>query len=436
MQIKKYKADSMSEAMTQVRKDLGDDAVILKTKKTETVMGKEIFEIFASIEPVSATAENNIKENLIGYDKQGKAFYQEPMRHTPEHENNRIAQYQPNIVPSGDQGGLKNSIDEFFKELDMRFKEKFYSTSTSQERLASKLNKIQDEIVEMKKIMKINGSSMGLVKNDFSPEIAKVLIEQEVEKEIVESVIKNMDEDMLLKHPGTSQALFDYMKALVSKISNYSGGMEFGSQRPKVLALVGPTGVGKTTTIAKLAADLSLIARKKVVLFSIDTFRIGAQEQIKTYSEILEIPLEMIKSVEDLNTSLEKHREKDLILIDTIGRGGYDFQNIDQMQSLLDESTFPIEIHLVLSAVTKPSDLNEILKNFDKFDIQRLLFTKLDETKNFGTLLNLAVRTQIPISYVTNGQNVPEDIDIMTSDTMTSLLMYGRNPLINGLVNV
>ncbi len=435
MQIKKYKADSMSEAMTQVRKDLGDDAIILKTKKTETVMGKEIFEIFASIESVSATA-NSTKENLMGYDKRGKAFYQEPQRHAPEQENNRIAQYQPNIITSDDQIGLKNSIDEFFKELDIKFKEKFYSTSTSQERLASKLNKIQDEIVEMKKIMKVNGTNLGFTENDFSPEIAKVLIEQEVEKEIVESIVKNMDEEMLLKHPRTSQALFDYMKLLVSKISGYSGGMEFGAQRPKVLALVGPTGVGKTTTIAKLAADLSLIAKKKVVLFSIDTFRIGAQEQIKTYSEILEIPLEIIKSVEDLNAGLEKHQDKDLILIDTIGRGGYDFKNIDQMKKLLDESIFPIETHLVLSAVTKASDLNEILKNFDKFDIQRLLFTKLDETKKFGTLLNVAVRTQIPVSYVTNGQNVPEDIDTMTSDMMTSLLMYGCNPLINGLVNV
>ncbi len=434
MQIKKYKADSMSEAMSQVRKDLGDDAVILKTKKTETIMGKELFEIFATLEEDSVTLENK-KESLIGYDKKGKAFYQEPV-HQSEEENNRIVQYQPGTVPSENQRILKNSIEDFFKELDTKFKEKFYSTSTSQERLASKLNKIQDEILEMKKFMKTNGVDASLSENDFSPEIAKTLMTQEVEKEIVESIVKNMDEEMLIKHPGTSQDLFEYMKKLVARISNYSGGLEFGSQQPKVLALLGPTGVGKTTTIAKLAADLSLIAKKKVVLFSIDTFRIGAQEQIKTYSEILEIPLEIIKSVADLNRNLKKHQDKDLVLIDTIGRSGYDSQNIGQMKKLLDESIFSIEMHLVLSAVTKSSDLREILRNFEKFDIQRLLFTKLDETKNFGTLLNVAVRTQIPVSYITNGQNVPEDIDIMTPDIMTSLLLYGRNPLINGLVNV
>lgn len=444
MYIRKFKAASIKEGLDQVRVELGSDAIILKTEKLvpagENTSGKELVEIVAAIDPDQmpkeepSTSTADTKKNLIGYTRTGKAFFHEIKKEDTQQPTVPLEGYYGKNLPgfesslSGRQDlkELKNRIDVFFKEIDNKFEQKF---SQHNRRIAPQLEQIHNEIMELKKVLNVNPAVSGSKVDSKSIPIGKMLARQEVEKEIVDSICRNIDPAMKKEDPATSSILSGYMQKMISKISVYSGGMEFSGSRPSIVALVGPTGVGKTTTIAKLAADVSLFAKKKVAIFTIDTFRIGAQEQLKTYTEILHLPLEIIRNSEELNEKIALHQDKDLILIDTVGRSSYDRDHIQAMINLFKKSAYPITMHLVLSASTKWTDLQDIVKNFREFSLSCLLFTKLDETTFFGNIFNLSVRTQIPLSYITNGQNVPEDIEIMSAHLMTKLLFEGRQAL-------
>lgn len=446
MQIKKFTAATIKEAMQQVRAELGSDAVILKTKKVPKegalgrFLGKEVYEIIATVDS-DETAKKSFDRFQDKPAGPNKSFYFESSKIYPENikppvQKNPVSRQEPvsksDIFPREETGTknfdeLKNRMDSFLIEFDKKVSEKFLENSNSFDLIFPQLEKIEAGLSEMRELINTYNNSFEK-KNMFSSSICMALAEHEVEEEIIESIFRNMDPSMKTENIEKSQIFFSYMDKLVSKITKYSGGLEIEEGKPRVIALVGPTGVGKTTTIAKLAADVSLVAKKNVVVFSIDTFRIGAQEQLKTYCDILSIPLEVVKNSAELNEKLLLHKGKDLILIDTVGRGSYDIDQIKGMSKFFKSSELPVEINLVLSAVTKWSDLKETLSNFRNFNVSCLLFTKLDETKRYGNIFNLAVRTQIPVSYITTGQNVPEDIEIMSSNLMTALLLKRYRP--------
>ncbi len=177
----------------------------------------------------------------------------------------------------------------------------------------------------------------------------------------------------------------------------------------RVVAFVGPTGVGKTTSLAKLAAHLALQKKMKVVLMTLDGYRIGAVEQLRSYAGLMGIPFRFVADVSELPQIIEENSQRDYILIDTAGRSPRDLSAMQRLADFLQRSEH-IERHLVLSASTKPSDMR---KTMDQFEICRpghLLFTKLDETSTPGPILNELVRTQKCFSYYTDGQRVPDDL--------------------------
>jgi flagellar biosynthesis protein FlhF len=181
--------------------------------------------------------------------------------------------------------------------------------------------------------------------------------------------------------------------------------------KPNVYIFLGPTGVGKTTTLAKIAARLSLIDNKKIGLITADTYRIAAVEQLKTYSEILGIPLEVIYEASELHDAIDKFKDKDYILIDTAGRSHKSKElksDYDDLVKYLDD----YKIFLVMSMTTSFKDMKSIIDSYNFLKEYRLLFTKLDESSNFGNILNLKVLTGKPLSYFTIGQSVPDDIEV------------------------
>ena len=190
----------------------------------------------------------------------------------------------------------------------------------------------------------------------------------------------------------------------------------------KAWAFIGPTGVGKTTTLAKLAAHFSLQLKKKVVLVTVDTYRIGALDQLNTYSRILRLPLEVASGREELGEILQRNRQRDLVLIDTAGRNPYQGEQLEELKDILTVDR-RIESHLVLSATTKDYDLAQIGERFSLIPIRSYIFTKIDETEEFSPLFNQLLRCRRPLSYLTNGQRVPEDIELATKGRVAHLVL-------------
>jgi len=190
----------------------------------------------------------------------------------------------------------------------------------------------------------------------------------------------------------------------------------------KIWVLVGPTGVGKTTTLAKLAAHFSLKERKRITLVTFDTYRIGAVEQLKIYAQLLGLPLEVAFHREDLTRIIEKNLHQDLLLIDTVGRSPRDTKHLEELKDFLTAHPL-IENHLLLSATTKEKDLGRVVQQYSFLPIKSYLFTKLDETEEYGPLLNQLLHDRKPLSYLTHGQRVPEDIELATKAKVASLVV-------------
>lgn len=188
--------------------------------------------------------------------------------------------------------------------------------------------------------------------------------------------------------------------------------------KPRILILVGPTGVGKTTTIAKLAAIHSLGSKgersKDVRIITIDNYRIGAKQQIRTYAEILQVPFTSVESFQDLQNQIALDQDADLVLIDTIGKSPKDYMNLAKMREILDGCNGKAEVHLAVSATTKVSDLKEIMQQFEPFNYEAVVLTKLDETMRIGNLISVLNERGKQLSYVADGQRVPEDIQRAT----------------------
>jgi flagellar biosynthetic protein FlhF len=218
------------------------------------------------------------------------------------------------------------------------------------------------------------------------------------------------------------RSIHEQLTMLLTKIVRTSGGVQF-SDGPAVVALVGPTGVGKTTTLAKLAAQYQL-RKKKTVLITIDDYRIGAIEQLQTYASILNVSMEAAHEPEELEEQIARHASADLILIDTPGRSQLDAPRIRSIEAFLNAAR-PTETHLLINMTTRNQDINSVIDRFGTLGVDRLIFTKLDESTGYGPILNVSVRTKKPISYLTTGQDVAKDIEVATHSRIATFLLRG-----------
>lgn len=255
-------------------------------------------------------------------------------------------------------------------------------------------------------------------------ELRKIVANIGVEKEpspAAERLMRNGVTQQLAETIAGDDSM-QMMSSIAGRI-RCAGELNLGKAQSRV-ALVGPTGVGKTTTVAKLAAQYSLVHKKSVALLTLDTYRIGAVEQLTTYARILGIPIEVAMSIEDVDALIAAHQDKDLILIDTVGRSQRNREHLAELQKLL-MAARPTEVHLAVSASSSPAAQKEAVDSFTLMRADRLILTKLDECPQPGCILELAAQTLLPYSYVTNGQAVPDDITAADSAALAELVWGG-----------
>lgn len=262
-------------------------------------------------------------------------------------------------------------------------------------------------------------------KLDFSKAIINLfnnLVDSEVDEGLSLQLVEMLDSRLDEETRNDETFARAELKKLISETLVAGKPIILTNGKPTIMAFVGPTGVGKTTTIAKLAARCSLQMQKKVCLITIDTYRIAAVEQLKTYAKIMNLPIFVCYSSKEMRETIQQNQDSALILIDTAGRSQTDTEQIRDLEEYFSDAS-DIEKLLVLSATTKSNDLRDITGRFTSVHADKLVYTKLDETTSYGSLLNEATRTGLPIAYFTAGQNVPDDIETATPAKLASLIL-------------
>jgi len=377
MRVKRFSAPTLKEAVGQMKKELGSDAIILESRKVKNdgifdFSKKERMEILAALDNYRDTNKENAEHKFSGNKTENIKF---------------------------------NSDDNLkLQEIEL----------------------IKEELGEVRNTVAKIADFLRYRNLPSLPENLLLVLKQLLDCEVEEILAKRLIHEVHMSLKGEEyDDLRLILRKLIGKISAVvkttpkNGKM---NSTARIIAFVGPTGVGKTTTIAKLATQAKLIDGKEVAIISADTFRIAAVEQLKTFANIGEIPFEVVYSTDEIKNAVAKFSRMDLIFIDTTGRSQRDKKNLKEIGNML-SSVEPGEVHLVLSVTTKYKDILDILEKFKMLFINRIIFTKLDETTSLGLILNVAERVRKPISYVTFGQNVPEDIEKADSRKIAKIIL-------------
>lgn len=405
MRIKKFTGRSFQEAFERVKAELGADAVILNSRKIKEGGLLDFMNSDARYEITAAVDSGNGHRPAAARARQATRTYQEIV------ERARLVKENGN----GNGNGHASTTEETL--LKAKLQEQTREIRT-----------LQDELKDIKKVLNQVADFLKYSRMPALPElfkgVLKTLTDNEVHEDLAKAIVQTIYSQMPASDYKNKVAVENTLQALLKRMIKVAQPLDKARRHPYVVALVGPTGVGKTTTIAKLAANLKLYGNHKVGLISADTYRIAAIEQLQTFANIANIPMTVTYSPEDMREAIRKFRQQDIILIDTVGRNPKNQEHLRMLQQFV-EMANPDEVHLVLSLTTGFKTLLDIIRRFKIMRPNRLIFTKLDEAINTGNILNVLYKYQIPISYLTNGQVVPNDITAAEKQTIANLIYKG-----------
>ena len=422
MIIKKFSSKTESEAIENARKELGPDVVVMNVR---TVKKKGLLKFFTSpqVEVTVALEEEGEKQPpkapaMTALEQ--LAAKQREINEKNSAANKKIAS-TPAPKPVQQQVRHEEVIIKDHEEEDKSnnaLEEKLDSIETLiKMRLESEDSKVSEKEPESEPHSEEN-DQMKLTKLLYN-----MMIENEVHERYANQIIEEAEKTNKPNMP-VDYFLTNIYQKMILKFGQTSV-ITPAERGPKVVFFVGPTGVGKTTTIAKIASRFCLEEKKKVALLTSDTYRIAAAEQLRTYANILEIPCLIIYSPTEIEEAYDNFIDYDYILVDTAGHSHHNEEqknNTNVVIHALDDKTKP-EVYLVLSATTKYKDLTSIADTYKEMTDFKIIFTKLDETTSLGNLLNLKLYTGADLSYVTYGQNVPEDIDKFDPQTTVKQIL-------------
>lgn len=412
MIIKKFVGKTEADAIEIAKKELGNDVVIMNVKN---VKSKGLFSLFRKkmIEVTAAREETerfNALQNTENIAKQSAYIHAAPKSNYETAGHSSIVDGAKNIEDKLEtlQNLLVSQLSKPNFEAE-KIKEEYNDETKS----ISKDNEVDEKSEkenETTKFMKLLYNTM--IENEVDEKNANVILEE------VDKIQKpNMPFDHLLA------SIYQRIILKFGKTESISPAQN-GS---KVILFLGSTGVGKTTTIAKIASQYS-VSGKKIAMLTADTYRIAAAEQLRTYANILQVPFRVIYTKEEMIDAIKDFYEFDYIFIDTAGHSYQNEEQISQMKEMIESITTIAEnqIYLVLSATTKYKDLIKIADSYKEISDYQMIFTKLDETSSLGNLLNLKMHTDSSIAYVTYGQNVPDDIEVFNPQKTVKLLLGGK----------
>jgi len=398
----------MPLALKMVRQQLGDNAIIVNTRaiKTGGVFGffaKQKFEVTAySIEKEGADSEPKFSLEL----KAKQAKY-EPLN---EEKTNSIFRKKP-----------EERYQYFTQPTIVQDKPALPSTTEEME----KVNPLLDELTSMRKMMMTfmmndsQGNTLPVGLSKWVNRLKKQGVDEEVVEHIVSCLLKKYESIADLAEDMMEEEIISIVKEIIEQRVHKSNVV---NDSTRMINIIGPTGVGKTTTIAKLATEQLLKQKRRVAMITTDVYRIAAVEQLKTYAGILNVPLEVVRTKAELEMALTKLAHYDLIYMDTTGRNYKEAQYRDSINEFLNHR-FESDNYLVLSLTTKFEDMQILLNEFVKSPVQKLILTKFDETTSYGSILNIAYKYPFQLTYITNGQSVPEDISGIDADLLVRYLL-------------
>jgi flagellar biosynthesis protein FlhF len=438
MRIKIFEASSMQEALAMIKEDMGEDATILSTQtlqRTNEGGGKETFtKVTAAIDetdvqdmtlPVKTEGIYGLRPPLAiqapvpqktAQTSQPQRPAWNPHRPAPKPAQKPIQKQAAPEPPTMDLQPIRRELLEIRGAVEALKEQETRNVSILSEldHLKSMLNRIQKHGLALPHqlppaLLSLYGD---LAANDVDPMIAVRLCEYTQRALVEQDGEGNIEQD--------KAHLF--MRRVISDFIPVAAPIQLDPNKVQVAALVGPTGVGKTTTIAKLAAYAKMNLKQKVALLTMDTYRMGGADQLQQYAQILQVPIHIIITSDDLKNALNFYQDRSLVLIDTPGHQPQETDRLDQLSAFL-EALPLVETHLVLSATSKPRDLAEVAQRFERLRPSRLVFTKLDETCTYGPILSTLVRVKRPLSYLGTGQEVPKDLELATSRRVADLIL-------------
>ncbi|NLY42478.1 MAG: flagellar biosynthesis protein FlhF [Clostridiaceae bacterium] len=389
MKIKRYVGRDIQDAILKVRMDLGSDAIILNTRKIRQkgIKGffyKPVVEVLAAIDEGVSPARSQ-EVGLVAARNHNK---------------------------KDDTGIHQDSDSAEIRELQKKVND---------------IEKLVEKIYQQTQNMYATNKYNGLQSNpaDRTSRMMEIfytnLIDNNVEPALVDELINEIKGTL-----SNNASMHEIAARMYASIASLLGkpqpiGMDNGS-KAKVVIFVGPTGVGKTTTLAKLAAIYSIQYKKDIGIISTDTYRIAAVEQLKTYADILGLPLEIAYSPEEVKDAINKFKDKNYIFIDTAGKSHKDVQQLEELKRIIKISN-PEEIFLLISLTTDNNVCKEIIDSYNFLKDYRIIFTKMDETISLGVIVNVLKYSKNKLSYITTGQSVPDDIEIADADKIIKKLL-------------
>ena len=431
MTIKKYQGNSKEEAIALAKKELGQDAEIMNVdeKKSGGFLGigkKSVFEVTAMIDedtdskpgndskphfdavadqdikvpPVSRSSDEELEETKRQFAELSKIFR--------ENEQPKAA---PQNVPKSSTAPVNEPVRE--------------STVAAKQPVSSPVNEAVEE-VSNEVVREVPSKPRTSNNHKFVKTLYNTLLDNDVDEKYINQLLFDMEK--VLKNGNKVNFLISnvYQKMILKM--GQPATITPAKKGPKVIFFIGSTGVGKTTTVAKLAAKYKIEMKKEVALVTIDTYRIKAADQLGEYASIMKIPLSVIYEPSELSDKVEKLSGYDYIMVDTSGfshkNNEMRSKSIELISSL--DNKFEREVYLLLSATTKYRDLKEIIDSYKEFTDFNMIFTKLDETVNLGNIFNCKLYSGNNLSYVTNGQNVPDDIEVVDTQKLVKQLLGGN----------